>query len=126
MVRLTRTVGPLAVLVLSPLGPGVAAGQEDAGWSDRVPNVGGARHHYVGPRGKPDNPGTPTLALGLAGKEGAPVHVRAVPGCGPRSSTPRSPVPPPHRGSRGRSPSRHRGTSACSSASARGASSSTW
>lgn len=107
--RLSSTCALWAAL----LATGAATGQ-DAGWSGRVPKVGGARHHYVSPDGRPDNPGSPEapwdlasalagrqkvapgdvlwvrggqyrpgtrlLTLGLAGREGAPVHVRAAPG----------------------------------------------
>ena len=83
----------------------------EAGWSDLVPKVAGARDYYVAPDGKSTNPGTlaapwdlasalagehkvapgdviwvrggkysEPLKLMLAGKAGAPIHVRGYPG----------------------------------------------
>jgi hypothetical protein len=108
---------PGLALVLGTLTAAAAAGESrgqsppSAGWSDLVPRVEGARHHYVSTGGRTDNPGTPASpwdlasALGggqsvapgdviwvrggmykgqhelkLAGKHGAPIHVRAYPG----------------------------------------------
>ena len=88
-----------------------AQAEKKAGWSERVPRVENARHYFVGPEGKAENPGTSAapwdlasalsakqkvapgdivwvrggtykgkFEVKLAGKEGAPVHVRSVPG----------------------------------------------
>src|SRR5262245_32988713 len=72
--RLALQLGPLAALLMSPIGVGAAAGQaEEAGWSERVPKVEGARHYYVSAQGRPDNPGTRDapwdLPSALAGRQ---------------------------------------------------------
>src|SRR5262245_30975209 len=71
--RLALQLGPLAALLMASIGVGVAAGQEEAGWSDRVPKVAGARHYYVSPQGRPDNSGSRDapwdLPSALAGRQ---------------------------------------------------------
>ena len=57
----TRSLGPTTMVLALAMAVGPARGQTvppQAGWSDRVPRVEGARHHFVGAEGKAGNPGT--------------------------------------------------------------------
>jgi hypothetical protein len=108
------TIALLAAAVAVAVAVAPVQGQSappPAGWSDRVPRVEGARHHFVSPDGKAGNGGTKEAPwdlasafagrdevkpgdvvwvrggtykgsheLKLAGREGAPIHVRAYPG----------------------------------------------
>ena len=57
----TRSLGLMTMVLALAMAVGPARGQTvppQAGWSDRVPRVEGARHHFVGAEGKAGNPGT--------------------------------------------------------------------
>src|SRR5690349_16344281 len=61
MMQETRSLGLTTMVLALAMAVGPARGQTvppQAGWSDRVPRVEGARHHFVGAEGKAGNPGT--------------------------------------------------------------------